>query len=263
MAPTHHAPGTFCWFECATTDAAAATAFYEKLFGWKSDQIPMPGDAEGNYTLLKMGDEDVAGLYQMSGETGPGASPRWETYVTVEDVDGCAERARSLGGKIVAPPMDVPGVGRMATLQDPTGAKISISKPGDHPGRAELGMAPGSFGWSELATRDTAAATAFYTGLFKWGTKSDTSSSPYTELMAGDQPIGGIMEMTPRHGDTPPNWLPYVMVEDTDATAARAGDLGGRIIVPPATIPKVGRFAVFSDPVGAVLAVIRLESDHS
>lgn len=263
MTPTQHAPGTFCWFECATSDAAAATAFYEQLFAWTSDQVPMPGDAGGEYTLLKQDGGDVAGLYQMSGETGPGVFPHWVTYVTVEDVDACAERARSLGGTVPAAPMDVPGVGRMATLQDPSGAKISIFKPGDHSGRADLGMAAGSFGWSELATRDTAAALAFYTALFGWSAKSDTSPSPYTEVMVGDQPIGGIMEMTPRHGDAPPNWLPYVMVEDTDATAARAGELGGRMIVPPTTIPQVGRFAVFSEPGGAVLAVIRLDSEHT
>jgi len=64
--------------------------------------------------------------------------------------------------------------------------------------------------------------------------------------------------MTAQHGDAPANWTPYVMVDDCDAIAKRAGELGGRIYVPPTTIENVGRFAIFADPAGAVLAVIKL-----
>ncbi|MFQ5670930.1 MAG: VOC family protein [Acidobacteriota bacterium] len=264
MTRTHHLPGTFCWFECGTRNAAATTDFYKKLFGWNSTDVPMPGEMAGKYTLLKMGEDDIAGLYQMAGPRFEGVPSHWMTFVTVEDVDGSAERARALGGKILAPPMDVPGVGRMAVLEDSTGAKISVFKPGDHPGSAPLVMISGTFGWSELATRDTRAAKAFYTELFGWRAKTDeTGAMPYTEFMAGGKPIGGMLEMTARHGDLPPYWLPYVMVEDTDAIVSKVGPLGGRVTVPATDIPGVGRFAVFAEPKGAVLAVIKLDSGHS
>jgi len=263
MATIHHEPGSFCWFECGTTDAAAATGFYKQLFGWRSEDIPMPGEMEGTYTLLKIGDDDIAGLYQMAGPMFEGVPSHWMTYVAVEDVAATAERAKSLGGTITTPPMDVPGVGRIAFLQDPTGARIGIFKPGEHRGSAQLGMIPGTFGWSELATRDTKAAAAFYTELFNWRTKTDDNPDmAYTEFMVGDTPIGGMMEMTAQHGDAPPNWLPYVMVEDTDAIVGKVEELGGKVIIPGTDIPKVGRFAVFTEPSGAVLAVIKLEGGH-
>jgi len=259
MPTPKHAPGTFCWFECGTRDAVVAKSFYTTVFGWNAVDIPMPGGA-GSYTLLKIGDDDIAGLYELSGPYFEGVPSHWMTYVTVENVDETTERARSLGGKVVAEPMDVPGVGRIAVLEDPTGAKISVFKPGEHPGMAQLGMQPGTFGWSELATRDTNRAKAFYTELFNWKAKTDASSQmPYTEFQVGGQSIAGMMAMTPQYGDTPPHWLPYVMVDDCDAITARATEQGARILVPPMDIPKVGRFSVFMDPTGAALATIRLE----
>jgi len=264
MTTTHHEPGSFCWFECATKDAAATTGFYKTLFGWNSTDAPLPGGMEGNYTLLKIGDDDIAGLYQMSGPRFKGVPSHWMTYVTVADADATAKRAQAMGGTILAPPMDLPGVARVALLQDPTGARFGISKPGDHPGCAPLGPIPGTFGWSELATRDTKAAAAFYTELFNWRARTDNDPHmAYTEFMVGNTPIGGMMEMKAQHGDAPPNWVPYVMVADTDAIVGRVRELGGKIIVPGTDIPHVGRFAVFAEPSGAALAVIKLEGDHA
>ena len=67
-----------------------------------------------------------------------------------------------------------------------------------------------------------------------------------------------MMAMTPQHGDAPPHWLPYVMVDDCNRTARQAGELGARVLVPPMDIENVGRFTVFADPTGAVLAAIKL-----
>lgn len=264
MSTPRHAPGTLCWFECGSTDAAASRGFYTSLFGWTAAEHPMPGeDCEGTYTIFGLGEGEVAGLYQMSGPQFEGVPSHWSTYVAVEDVDATAGKAEGLGGKIVAPPMDVPGVGRIAFIQDTTGARIALFKPGEHPGAAQAGMVPGTFCWSELATRDTKGAEAFYTSLFGWTAKSDQGEPlPYTEFQVGGQSIAGMMEMTPAHGEAPPHWLPYVLVEDCDASAARVTELGGRLLVPPTDIPEVGRFSAFMDPAGAVLAVITLRLEH-
>lgn len=252
MANPKHQPGTFCWFECGSTAAAEAKSFYTKLFGWNAVDVPMPGGA-GHYTLLKVGEDDIAGLHQLGGPQFEGVPSHWMTYVAVEDVDETTKRTVSLGGKVVAEPMDVPGVGRMGFLQDPTGATIAIARFDQHPGTSERGP----FGWSELATRDTARAKAFYTELFDWKAKADPQNQ-YTEFQVGGKSIAGMMAMTPQHGGAPPHWMPYVMVDDCDRVARKASDLGASTYVPPTDIEKVGRFAVFGDPTGAALAIIRL-----
>lgn len=252
MAKSTHAPGTFCWFECGSTDAAKSKSFYTQLFGWTAVDVPMPGEA-GNYTLLKDGDEDIAGLYHLAGPHFQDLPSHWMTYVAVENVDETAKRAVALGGTVAAEPMDVPNVGRIAFLQDPTGAGISIAHFDQHPGTSQKGP----FGWSELATRDTQRAQVFYTELFGWKAKAD-AKNPYTEFQVGGRSIGGMMAMSPQQGDAPPHWLPYVLVDDCDAIVRKASQLNARIVVAPMDVEHVGRFSVFADPAGAVLAVIKL-----
>ena len=253
MAASKHAPGTFNWFECGSRDQAKSKVFYTQLFGWGSMDVPMPGGG-GQYTLFKNSSgEDIAGLYKLEGPMMEGVPSNWATYVAVESVDETAKRAAALGGTVAAEPMDIPGVGRIAFLKDPTGAMIGIGHFDQHPGTSDQGP----FGWSELATRDTARAKAFYTELFNWGAKPDPKNQ-YTEFQVGGRSIAGMMAMTPQHGDAPPHWMPYVMVDDADQIARRVGELGGRIYMPPTTIENVGRFTVFADPAGAVLAAIKL-----
>ena len=152
MSRPDHPTGTFCWFECGSTDAKAAREFYTRLFGWNAADVPMPGAMEGHYTLFKVGEEDMAGLYELAGPQFEGVPSNWSTYVKVDSADQTAERATALGAQIVAAPMDVPGVGRIAFLQDPTGAHIGLFQPGEHPGSAQPGSVEGAMGWSELAT---------------------------------------------------------------------------------------------------------------
>jgi predicted enzyme related to lactoylglutathione lyase len=241
MSKPDHPAGAFCWFEC----------------------VPMPGDMQGHYTLLKVGDEDTAGLYQLAGPQFEGVPSNWTTYVKVDSADQTVERATALGAT-GTPPMDVPGVGRIAFVQDPTGAHIGLFQPGEHPGSAQPGSVEGAMGWSELATRDTEKAKAFYTELFNWGAKvDDAGPMSYTEFQVGGKSIGGMMEMTQQHGDAPPHWLPYVLVDDCNASAGKVTELGGNILVPPTDVPNVGRFAVFTDPTGACLAIIKLTMQTS
>ena len=262
MPTTPHSPGTFCWFECGSRDAAAAKAFYTGLFGWTAEDRPMPGDMEGHYTMLRLDGKDVGGLYQLAGPMAE-VPPHWATYVTVASVDDSAGRATSLGGTIAAPPMDVPGVGRIAFIQDPTGAMIGLFQLGEHPGSGVHGKVPGAFCWSELATDDVARADDFYRGLLGWTSKTDAGEPPYTEFLLGGAPVAGMMALTPQHGDAPPHWLPYVTVADCAAIAARVGELGGTVIVPPTEVPGVGSFTVFFDPGGAGLAVIEFPDGAS
>src|SRR5207247_1819898 len=151
-----------------------------------------------------------AGLYEMQGTQFDGVPPHWLTYVAVEDVDASAQSGASLGGNVLMPPMDIPNVGRMAVLKDPQGAVFAIFKFGPHVGAAQLGPVSGAFCWNELATTDAKAATNYYTKLFGWTTKPDSGSMPYTEIMNGGIPIGGMLEVQPEWGNVPPHWMGYI-----------------------------------------------------
>ncbi len=113
----------------------------------------------------------------------------------------------------------------------------------------------GAFSWSELTTPEPKKATEFYGTLFGWTFDvMDMGTGPYHVVKAADSAIGGIM--APPMAGVPPNWCPYVTVNDVDATAKQAVAIGGKVLVGPMDIPTVGRMAVLQDPQGAVINAI-------
>lgn len=257
MEITKAKPGNFCWYELATNDQAAAKKFYCELFGWTVTDAPMGPDFV--YTTFLLRGKKVGATYlMMPDQIKQGVPPHWGTYVAVTSVDDTLAKAKSLGATVIAGPMDVAEHGRMVVMQDPTGAIISAWQPNQHQG-AQLTAEEGSFGWSELMTRDTAAATKFYTSLFGWKTKvSDGPGFPYTHWQNDGADIGGMMAIMKEWGPMPSNWGNYVQVKDCDETAAKATSLGGKVCMPPTDIPNTGRFAMIQDPQGASFNVIAL-----
>ena len=119
----------------------------------------------------------------------------------------------------------------------------------------------GAFSWNELMTTDVTAAKSFYGELFGWAMHDEqTPDMVYTMVKAGDQDVGGITAIPSDAQGAPPAWGAYVTVDDVDKQTAKAEQLGGKIIVPPQDIPDVGRFAVISDPQGAILSMITYSS---
>jgi predicted enzyme related to lactoylglutathione lyase len=115
----------------------------------------------------------------------------------------------------------------------------------------------GAFSWNELMTTDVNAAKAFYGELLGWSTADmETDGMSYTMLKAGEREVGGMMGMPPEAAGQPPVWGAYVTVDDVDARAEQAEQLGGKLLMGPRDIPDVGRFCVISDPQGAVLSLI-------
>jgi uncharacterized protein len=260
---TDYAPGTFCWVEAGTTDGEAAKKFYTELFGWDFTDSPIgPGKV---YTMLKLDGKDVGALYEMPPEmTSAGVPPHWMSYVSVASADETAAKAKELGATLMKEPFDVFDVGRMAVIQDPTGAVFALWQAGTHKGAAVVNV-PNSFCWNELATPDTAKAGDFYTSLFGWG-KNVKEMGPdfkYTLFINGDRQAGGMYTPTPEMGEIPPNWLVYFAVDDPDAKLKKANELGAKTIAPAMDIPDVGRFAVIQDPQGAVFGIIRLDTPPS
>lgn len=253
---TAHAPGTFSWPELSTTDQKAAVAFYRALFGWAVSESPM-GPTEVYSTLLMRGKPVGAAYTMRPEERQAGAPPHWNAYVTVANTDEAVTKAESLGAKVFVPPFEVMDYGRMAVLQDPTGAVFQIWQARKHIG-AEILNEPGALCWTELNTRDTKAAEAFYTALFGWGVKHSAAGAPmeYTEFSVAGTPSIGMMPMVEHMpANVPSYWMPYFQVADADASVAKVKELGGNVMVPPQDILNTGRFAIVSDPQGAMFAV--------
>jgi predicted enzyme related to lactoylglutathione lyase len=242
---TSYAPGTFSWVELATSDAAAAKAFYTAVFGWSYEDNPVPDGPV--YSMALRDGKRVAALYESTQE-GP---PHWNNYVTVDSVDAAAARAAELGANVVAAPFDVMDVGRMAVIADPTGASLCLWEARGSIG-AELVNAPGALSWNDLLTTDIDAAAAFYSGLFGWRIQESGGGSPgYRAISNGDRGNGGMM---PSPGDYSA-WIPYFGHEDVDALAGGIGVLGGQLYDGPWPIGDEGRIAVFADPQGAAFMV--------
>jgi predicted enzyme related to lactoylglutathione lyase len=182
-----------------------------------------------------------------------GVPPFWSAYVKHDDVDTVAARAAEAGGVVMAPPFDVMDSGRMAIIQDPTGAMFGVWQPGQHIG-AQLVNIPNTLTWNELQTNDLDAAKAFYGAVFGWTYEVDANG--YVVCNAGDRSQAGMMKIQEDWGEVPPNWTNYILVVDVEATAAKVNELGGSLVVPPTSAGEVGKFAAAQDPQGGFFHII-------
>ncbi|MDX6595690.1 MAG: uncharacterized protein QOI72_1072 [Solirubrobacterales bacterium] len=249
-----YTPGTPCWVELGTPDIEAAAAFYGELFGWEIPELPNSAEL-GGYRRAKKNGKDVAGVAPLMQE---GQPPAWTSYISVEDADATAAAVKEAGGSVIAEPMDVMDLGRMAVFGDPTGAVFGIWQPGTFPG-AGLVNESGALAWNELGTRDPDAAKAFYGTVFGWGTRDNEMGEmgTYTEWLVGEDSVGGMMDVSGRLPDEiPAHWLVYFAVENTDAALETVRSSGGGVSFGPIDIPA-GRFAIVTDPHGAAFAVIQ------
>ena len=269
-------PGVPCWVDTAQPDPEAAVAFYGGVFGWEFEDR-MPADAPGNYFVARLRGKDVAAVG--SQREGAPPTPAWSSYVRVESADDAAAAATAAGGQVLGEPFDVLDAGRMAVLADRNGAAICVWQAGEHRG-AQLVNEPGSWNFSDLYTRDPDGARAFYGEVFGW------EESGLGEGGAGfgfwrrpgygdflEQRTPGLHarmdEMGAPEGfadsvasivlmsddgfpeDAPARWGVTFAVDDADATAERAVELGGKILTPQFDAPWV-RTTVLGDPQGAV-----------
>jgi uncharacterized protein len=238
-------PGTPCWVDTLQREPLAALDFYGPLFGWTfSDPGP------GGYVVARLDGRDVAGIGALPAE-GPAI---WATYVRVEDAG-----AEIAGATLLAGPLDAAPAGRLAVYADPTGAAFCVWEPGEREG-AQLVNEPNAWIMSSLHTPDPVAASAFYGAAFGW------QAQPIGPLTLFRLPgyVGGhaqqtlprdmVAVMAPPNPDVPPHWNVNFRIDDADAIAAKASELGGKVMMPPADGGGF-RSAVISDPQGAVFSV--------
>lgn len=262
--------GVPCWVETLQADPRSAMTFYGALFGWDfSDPEATTGDPAGEYVVAHMDGRAVAGigtLPALDDQLTP-VMPVWSTFIRVESADQSVERAVSAGGRLLLGPLDAGPAGRWAALLDPAGASFGVWEARERVG-AQLVNEPRTWAMSALHTPDPAAATRFYEAVFGWDSQPIAPGAPVT-LFRLDGYIGGepeqamprdvvaVMTATPPGPDgpsIPPHWNVNLLVDDSDETAARAVELGGRILIAPMDTPGF-RSAVLTDPQGAAFSI--------
>ncbi len=121
----HH--GKVWWSELWTRDPVGARGYYAALTGWTFGEMPVEG---GVYHVASRNGEMTAGIMDISGMPGmDDTPPHWFTYLAVDDVDAAVQATTAAGGQVIRAPWDVPGVGRIAIVIDPTGATVGIMTP--------------------------------------------------------------------------------------------------------------------------------------
>ena len=242
--------------ELGTTDQQAAKKFYGELFGWTVDDLPMgPGEF---YSMFKLDEKTAAAAYTLrKDQREHGVPVHWVLYISTESADNSARRAKELGATILAEPFDVMDAGRMAVVQDPTGAVFCLWQ-AKASGGITTHSEDGAFCWADLNTPDVARASEFYTKLFGWKLeKSEKDSSGYLHIKNGDEYIGGIPPAEHRNPNTPPHWLLYFETKNCDASVEKAKQNGAKVFYGPVSMEGVGRLAIIADPQGAVFSVFQ------
>jgi uncharacterized protein len=263
-------PGVPCWVDTSQPDPEAAVKFYGGLFGWEFENV-MPPESGGTYFIARIRGGDVAAI----GSPPESAPPQavWNTYIWVQSADETATKVVDAGGTVLAEPFDVMDAGRMATFADPEGAAFVAWEAKRHKG-ARIVNEHGSVNFNGLNTRDLAGAKRFYGAVFGWqtlqlGGGAELWTLPgYGDHLEESRP--GLREQTVEFGapaefldvvaninqlggdqaNVPPHWDVTFAVDDADATAQQATELGGTVIVPPFDAPWV-RMTVLADPQGA------------
>lgn len=251
--------GTPCWVDCQVDDPVKESQFYSDLFGW---DIRSADPEAGGYLMAEKNGRSVAGI----GPKPPSATKSttdmpsvWTTYLAATDIDATAKKVAAAGGRVLQPPMDVPGAGRVMVACDPTAAVFGVWQAGAHKG-AEVYNEHGAYCWNELHTRGFDEAKKFYAETFGYGF-DDHSDGPRMRYAVfstagSEQPCGGMNDDTLMPGEpVPSHWLSWFQYDNVDAGVAEACHLGGSVMMPVLDSP-VGRMAVLAAPQGEVFGLI-------
>jgi predicted enzyme related to lactoylglutathione lyase len=275
-------PGVPCWVDTSQPDPEAAVAFYSGLFGWDFEDA-MPPDSPGRYFIGRLRGGDVAAVGSQP-EGGPPIA-LWNTYIWVENADEATAKVVGAGGSVLTDPFDVMDAGRMAVCMDPEGAAFCVWQAKQHKG-AQIVNEPGSLNFNGLNTRDPEGAKAFYGSVFGWDTLSLGPGAEmwrlagYGEFLAQRDPelrermaetaaapvgfedvVASLNPITDGQPEIPAHWSVTFAVDDADATAASAAELGGRVDVPPFDAPWV-RMTVITDPQGATFTASKFVPEN-
>jgi uncharacterized protein len=286
--------GVPCWVDASEPDPEAAVDFYGGLFGWEFEDVMLP-DSESKYFIAR-GEARSSSIFDTSGEVRSGdvaairsipdgAPPTamWNTHFWVDSADEAATKVLDAGGGIGVEPFDFMNACRMAVFTDPEGAAFGVWEAKEHKG-ARLVNDPGALVFNGLNTRDVEGARSFYRSVFGWQTSGigggaegwtlpgygdwlEREHHPHlrkqmAEAGAPDgfeDVVASIIPIGDDQPDTPAHWSITFATANADATAAKATELGGEVLVPPfdapwSTATYTIRITVIRDPQGATFS---------
>ncbi|MGE5232025.1 MAG: VOC family protein [Deltaproteobacteria bacterium] len=245
--------GRFVWHELMTPDPEAAQKFYTQVVGWKTEAW----DQNTAYIMWMTDSGPIGGLMTLPAEAKlQGAPPHWLAYISTPDVDATVADAARLGGRVLKPATDIPEVGRFAILADPQSAVFAAFTPLSPMAQSDTPQV-GGFSWHELATTDPAAAFGFYQTLFGWEKTDAMDMGPngvYQMFGWDGKSMGGVYRK-PKEMPSPPNWLGYVHIRDTNKAIEKIKKAGGKVLNGPMEVPGGDLIAQGIDPQGAAFAV--------
>ncbi|MGO1050055.1 VOC family protein [Crossiella sp. CA198] len=250
-APLDPSGGHPCWVDVASDDPEACARFYSGLFGWEFEP-----EVNG-YRQARLDGEPVGAVYLASRDQARLLG--WTLYLHVTNAEVAAKHIEAAGGAVLSGPVHVPGKGYLLVAKDPTGGVIGFweTEQGWHFATGR----PGTLSWAELNTRDGQRADVFFGGLFDFRQEQigDGASFDYATWFRNGEPLVGRMRMGAEFPhEVPAHWMVYFGVDPavgTDAIAARAAELGGRISYEPFDSP-FGRLAILEDPTGGTFTVV-------
>ena len=236
---------TFTWRDLLSVDPDASAAFFTELFAWTEESVQI--EPFGTYRRLSRNGEPIGGIVPL--DAALGHPSHWVSYVSVRNVDAAAGKAARLGGTVVTPPSEIPGVGRFAALTDRQGALFCIMRwNADRASPADA--EPGEAARNELLTADPSSAAAFYGKLFNWELRSSQDPrGAYRTMVSGGEHAAGVLKRP--DGMRMSSWLVYFEVADLDAALGRVIELGGRVVSETMSSERSGRFAYAADPTEA------------
>ena len=243
-APTGiHYPGKFVWDDLLTDNVPAAKDFYGRLFGWTFE-------TSGNYTVIRNNGRSIAGIAEIKGNADKPSVSRWLCTLSVADVDKAVALVAEAGGVVSEGPLELVNRGKGAIVRDPQGAQLLLldARDGD-PEDEEPAM--GAWLWHELWSNKADESLAFYQKLVGYGFEGDPFD--YLILTKDEQWRAGIRYLD--DSELEMRWVPVVRVADTEGIAARAAQLGGKVLVEPRPTQDGGSVALLSDPTKALVII--------
>ena len=234
--------GEIVWIDLVTNDAKASKKFFKDLLGWSYEGY-------GAYDMALSGTKPVTGILRDEELLKGAKTSYWVMSASVNNVAETVKKVTALGGEVLSEPLEISGRGTVALVQDKQGAVFSIlhNSSGDPKASAPRN---GEWMWAELWTSDPQAAVSFYTDVLSITAKpySDNEVENYFILKGDTYEFAAITEIPVKN--EAPIWIPVLRVADSEATAKKAVELGGSILINPVEISG-NKVALIATPTGA------------
>jgi len=244
-------PGKFVWADLVTDDVAGAKKFYGELFNWTFRDL-------GGYVVAANEERPLCGMFQRPKPSDrTQARPRWFGYLSVASVEKARRAVLQAGGRVLAPPRNLPKRGEQAVFADEEGALFGVMKTasGDPP---DFMADPGDWIWIQLLSRDAKKAAEFYRTVGGYEVTENTAGNRLSDYVLASKGYARATVRTIPEGkpQVQPSWLPFVRVKSVRDSVALANRLGGKTLLEPKPELIEGMAAVIADPSGAAIGLL-------